>query len=64
MITRYYVNTKTPCVHLVIDRQTDMNCGVHSKRPDAEKERDRLNAQWNAETQTTTISTNPADHDK
>lgn len=58
MITRYFVNTRTPCCHIVFDRETDMNKGVYSKRQSAEKERDRLNAEWNDKTRTTTIPTN------
>lgn len=55
MITRFYINTKTPTTHLVIDRETDQTVGTHRSHVEAQKQRDQLSAAWNPETRTTTI---------
>jgi hypothetical protein len=54
-MNRYYINPRTPCCYLVIDRDTEMICGVHTNKADAEGQRDRLNSQWNPQTRTITL---------
>jgi hypothetical protein len=55
-MSRYYVNPKTPCSHFVLDRESDMICSVFVTYDEAATKARELNARWNPQTRTLTVS--------